>query len=86
MSQSSDLDEIEFDIWYQNGVDRGWISPMVCLFHDGVGLTNSEMLLADEDMEPCVWVMRRYHSTDERHEVEVGHPPSLWRKNPPPPH
>lgn len=72
-------EELEFQIWYQNGVDRGWVSPMVCLFHDGVGLTESETTAAEMDLEPCVWVMRRYHSEYERHEVEIYHPPSVWR-------
>lgn len=86
MSQSFEPDDIErshdlieFQIWYQNGVNRGWVSPMVCLFHDGVGLTGAEMMAAEMDLEPCVWVMRRYASADERFEVEDCHPPSLWR-------
>jgi len=70
---------LEFDIWYQNGVDRGWVSPLVCLFHDGVGLTEEENSAVENDLEPCVWVMRLYRSTEERLEIEKSHPPSLWR-------
>ena len=73
-------DDAEFLIWYQNGVNRGWVSPMVCLFHDGVGLSHEEILWADSGEEPCVWTMRFYANARERLEVERAHPPSLWRR------
>ena len=53
---------------------------MVCLFHDGVGLSHEEILWADSGEEPCVWTMRFYANAQERLEVEKAHPPSLWRR------
>lgn len=73
-------DSTEFYVWYQNGVKRGWIGPMTCLSHDGVGLSEPEMDAMMEGDEVCVWVMRRYESEEQKEAVEWGHAPSVWRK------
>jgi hypothetical protein len=33
--QSSDSDYKEFEIWLDNGIDRGWITEPFCNTHDG---------------------------------------------------
>jgi hypothetical protein len=38
---SDDLDD--FGRWYEEGVRRGWITPMFCLSHDGVPFTKQEL-------------------------------------------
>lgn len=33
--QSTELDYDEFEIWLNNGIDRGWITEPFCNTHDG---------------------------------------------------
>ena len=44
-----DEDTFEFDIWMNNGIDRGWISPVFCNTHEG------DPYMTDEEMEE--WIL-----------------------------
>jgi len=49
----------EFQIWYQNGVDRGWISEITCATHDGIDPISEEEIQEWEDGgDPCQFVVR----------------------------
>jgi len=49
----------EFQIWFENGVNRGWISNVVCATHDGIPPINEE---EEQEWEaggdPCQFVVR----------------------------
>jgi hypothetical protein len=46
-------DDLEFNIWYKNGVDRGWISEIFCDTHEGAPMTDDEELEWSEGGDPC---------------------------------
>jgi len=68
------------DEWLNYGVEQGFCSPPVCYTHDGLPTTFEEDESWDED-EPCVHIIRPYHTEAHRLEVEDNHSPSVWRKN-----
>ena len=52
-------DEAEFQIWFNNGVDRGWISEMTCATHDGIEpISQEEIDEWEEGGDPCQFVVR----------------------------
>jgi hypothetical protein len=57
MIEDQDLDE--FQIWFSNGVERGWITPPFCATHDGIPSISEE---EEEEWEaggdPCQFVVR----------------------------
>jgi hypothetical protein len=55
----TDKDQPEFLIWFNNGVDRGWITDMFCATHDGVPtLTEEEKKDWEEGGDPCQFCVR----------------------------
>ena len=49
----------EFQIWFANGVERGWISDVVCATHDGIEPISEEEAKEWEDGgDPCQFVVR----------------------------
>lgn len=49
----------EFQIWFQNGVDRGWITDMFCATHEGAPILSEEEEKEWEDGgDPCQFVVR----------------------------
>jgi hypothetical protein len=54
-----DEDTLEFDIWMNNGIDRGWISPVFCNTHEGDPyMTDEEMQEWDDGGDPCMFVFK----------------------------
>lgn len=52
-------DDLEFDIWLQNGIDRGWVSEPFCTTHDGDPYMNEEEEQEWEDGgDPCCHVVK----------------------------
>lgn len=45
--------DLEFEIWYENGVERGWISEVFCNTHEGPPLTDEEAQEWEEGGDPC---------------------------------
>lgn len=45
--------DLEFEIWFQNGIERGWISDVFCDTHEGPPLTEEEAQEWDEGGDPC---------------------------------
>ena len=45
--------DLEFEIWFQNGIERGWISDVFCDTHEGPPFTEEEMKEWDEGGDPC---------------------------------
>jgi hypothetical protein len=43
--QNTELDYDEFEIWLNNGIDRGWITEPFCNTHDG------DPYMSDEEQE-----------------------------------
>lgn len=68
------------DEWFQYGLERGYIGPVVCVTHDGFPTTAEEDTDFDEGLDPCVGMARPYFDDEERALVEANHPPSVWRR------
>jgi hypothetical protein len=68
-----------FDEWVEEGISQGWVSPFVCEIHDGVPMSYEEEFAMQNGEEPCIWVMRRYASKEEKLAVEDFSPHALWR-------
>ena len=45
--------DLEFEIWYENGVERGWISEVFCNTHEGPPLTDEEAQEGGQGGDPC---------------------------------
>jgi hypothetical protein len=57
MIKDEDLDE--FQIWFDNGVKRGWITDMFCATHDGIpSLTEEEEQEWEDGGDPCQFCVR----------------------------
>lgn len=57
MIDDSNIDE--FQIWFNNGVERGWITDVFCATHDGIPPLNDEEAQEWEDGgDPCQFVVR----------------------------
>lgn len=48
----------EFFDWIQHGVQRGWISDVVCDTHQGPDMTDEELEEFDEGQDPCIRIVR----------------------------
>jgi hypothetical protein len=49
----------EFNIWLQNGVDRGWVTDPFCNTHEGdTFMTDEEMQEWEEGGDPCQVVIK----------------------------
>ena len=53
-------EEKEFVIWFDNGIDRGWITPPYCVTHDGgmEYMSEEELEEWDQGGDPCQHVVR----------------------------
>lgn len=57
--QEQEADYNEFEIWIQNGITRGWISPPFCNTHEGdTYMTDEEMQEWEEGGDPCQIVVK----------------------------
>ena len=45
--------DLEFEIWFKNGVDRGWISEVFCGTHDAPPMDDEEMQEWEDGGDPC---------------------------------
>lgn len=49
----------EFDIWLENGINRGWITPPFCNTHDGDPyMTDEEAQEWEDGGDPCLVVIK----------------------------
>ena len=46
-----------FDEWLKDGYDRGYRSPPVCVYHDGIPTTATEDEEMFEDMDGWLWIL-----------------------------
>ena len=52
-------EELEFDIWINNGIDRGWITEPFCNKHDGDPyMTEEEAKEWNDGGDPCQVVFK----------------------------
>lgn len=57
--QDRDSDSKEFDIWLENGIDRGWITEPFCNTHDGDPyMTEEEEQEWEDGEDPCQVVFK----------------------------
>lgn len=68
--------------WITEGIRNGWCSPPVCVIHDGYPTTLEEDELFEQGGDPCIHVIRPYHDTIEKSQVEENFSPAEWRKGP----
>lgn len=54
----SPTDDLEFGIWLENGVKRGWVSPPFCALHGVMPITSDEYAEMEEGLDPCVFASR----------------------------
>jgi len=53
------VDIQEFDIWLENGINRGWITPPFCNTHDGDPyMTEEEEKDWEDGGDPCQPVVK----------------------------
>lgn len=62
---SEEIEQMEFGIWLDNGVRRGWVSLPSCAMHDQVPMTRQEeeeldaaMPSGDLGEAPCIHIVR----------------------------
>lgn len=48
-------DSMEFQIWLENGVSRGWISKPFCETHEGGPMSDEEMEEWENGQDPCAF-------------------------------
>lgn len=54
-----DIENKEFGIWLQNGIDRGWVTEPFCFTHDGDPfLSEEEAQEWEEGGDPCSYVIK----------------------------
>jgi hypothetical protein len=54
-----DIEDKEFEIWLNNGIDRGWISPPFCNTHEGDNyMTAEEQQEWEDGGDPCQVVLK----------------------------
>lgn len=54
-----DIDNKEFGIWLQNGIDRGWVTEPFCFTHDGDPyMSEEEAQEWEEGGDPCSLVIK----------------------------
>ena len=46
--------ENDFEAWILHGIERKWISDVVCATHNGLPATDEEEKEWDEGYDPCV--------------------------------
>lgn len=57
--QSTESEHKEFQIWLDNGIDRGWITEPFCNTHDGDPyMTEEEMQEWEKGGDPCQVVFK----------------------------
>lgn len=72
-------EELTFEEWHKQGMEKGWVGPSICYTHDGLPTS----VVEDEEFEegdPCIHVLRLYEDDNVRLGVELNHSPSTWRK------
>lgn len=50
--------DAEFEIWFKNGIDRGWISQPFCDTHEGPPMSEEEAKQWEEGGDPCTFHVR----------------------------
>lgn len=57
--QGNESDYKEFEIWLENGIERGWITEPFCNTHDGDPyMTEEEMQEWSDGGDPCQVVFK----------------------------
>ncbi len=58
--QNMESDFDEFEIWLENGIERGWVTPPYCNTHDGgyEYMDEEEVEEWDQGGDPCCHVIR----------------------------
>lgn len=74
------MNDLDFDMWLQYGLQHKYCGPPVCAVHDGLPSTEAEDEEQWEGDEICLFVIRPYDSAETAAAVEKNHPPSVWRK------
>jgi len=58
-----DIDDKEFSIWIENGINRGWISKPFCYTHEGDPyMTEEEEKEWEEGGDPCLFIIKFLHN------------------------
>jgi hypothetical protein len=54
-----DNDELEFNIWLVNGIERGWVTEPFCNTHTGDPyMTEEEAQEWEDGGDPCMYVLK----------------------------
>lgn len=52
--------QLDFWEWVSYGQVRGWCSDVACDTHDGIPLTEEEVELWDDGLDPCIHILRLF--------------------------
>jgi len=69
---------MNFNEWLEIGMSNRWCGPPVCYTHDGMPLSDSE-LVEMEEPDICLHMIRLYNDSEHADEVESNHAPSTYR-------
>lgn len=50
--------DLEFSIWLNNGIERGWVSPPECATHGELPMTGEENEQFEDGYDPCIPAVR----------------------------
>ena len=53
-----DINEKEFNIWLENGIERGWVTPPFCNTHEGDPYMTQEEEEWEAGGDPCQVVIK----------------------------
>lgn len=63
--------DLSYYEWVKYGMDKGWCSEAVCVTHDGLPSTDSEMDEWEDGSDPCEFALRLWPEPSEN-ELPVG--------------
>lgn len=74
-----DIMKLSLEQWLEIGLRAGYVSPPVCMNHDGYPTTITEDAEMIDGSDPCIFLMRIYENDAHREAVEANCPATQWR-------
>jgi hypothetical protein len=74
-----DISNLSLEEWLEIGLKAEFVSPPVCMMHDGLPTTITEDAEMLDGSDPCVFLMRLYESPEHKEAIEANVPATKWR-------
>lgn len=55
---AEEIEQMEFGIWLDNGVKRGWITHKICATHDSLPISAEEKAAIETGADVCMNIVR----------------------------